>query len=117
MSLMITAMRRSIWLLLIGAVGGVAWGGGATTTRHRRRPLPQSGHHWSLRLLRRPPTSPIGSRRTTMGRVRRSHPIKANDNSNIFHVPGGRFYERTRAERCYATAEAAIADGYRQAKA
>ncbi len=46
-----------------------------------------------------------------------THPIKANDNSGIYHVPGGRFYERTNAERCYATAEAAAADGYRAAKA
>ncbi len=45
------------------------------------------------------------------------HPIKANDNSGIYHVPGGRFYDRTRAERCYADAEDAAADGYRQAKA
>ncbi len=44
-------------------------------------------------------------------------PIKANDNSHIFHVPGGRFYDRTVAERCYATAEAAERDGYRRAKA
>ncbi|MGD9703230.1 MAG: hypothetical protein AB7Q42_10845 [Acidimicrobiia bacterium] len=44
-------------------------------------------------------------------------PVKANDNSGIFHVPGGRFYERTVAERCYATPQAAEADGYRQAKA
>ena len=45
------------------------------------------------------------------------YPIKANDNSHIFHVPGGRFYDRTRAERCYPTAEAAERDGYRRAKA
>lgn len=45
-----------------------------------------------------------------------THPIKANDNSGIYHEPGGRFYERTRAERCYSTAEAATADGYRPAK-
>lgn len=45
-----------------------------------------------------------------------SHPIKANDNSQIFHEPGGRFYERTRAERCYADAASAEADGYRAAK-
>ena len=45
------------------------------------------------------------------------YPIKANDNSGIFHVPGGRFYERTVPERCYATADDALADGYRQAKA
>lgn len=45
-----------------------------------------------------------------------SHPIKANANSGIFHEPGGRFYERTRPERCYATPEDAVADGYRAAK-
>ena len=44
-------------------------------------------------------------------------PIKANERSMIFHVPGGRFYERTVPERCYATAEDAEADGYRRAKA
>ena len=45
------------------------------------------------------------------------YPIKGNDNSGIFHVPGGRFYDRTVPERCYATADDALADGYRQAKA
>jgi hypothetical protein len=34
----------------------------------------------------------------------------------IFHVPGGRFYDRTRPERCYATESAAIADGFRRSK-
>ena len=46
-----------------------------------------------------------------------SHPVKANDNSGIFHVPGGRFYNRTVPERCYANAEDAAVDGYRPAKA
>jgi len=32
-------------------------------------------------------------------------------------VPGGRFYERTVPERCYAHADDATADGYRAAKA
>jgi hypothetical protein len=45
-----------------------------------------------------------------------SHPIKGNDGSKIFHVPGGSSYDRTRAERCYARAEDAEVDGYRQAK-
>ena len=45
-----------------------------------------------------------------------SHPIKAKESSGIFHVPGGRFYDRTKADRCYATAAAAEADGYRQSK-
>jgi hypothetical protein len=45
------------------------------------------------------------------------YPIKANNNSGIYHVPGGRFYDRTVPERCYAEAQAAAADGYRAAKA
>jgi hypothetical protein len=45
------------------------------------------------------------------------YPIKANDNSGIFHVPGGRFYDRTVPERCYANADDAVTDGYRAAKA
>ena len=42
--------------------------------------------------------------------------IKANDNSGIYHVPGGRFYARTVPERCYARSQDAVADGYRAAK-
>ncbi len=45
------------------------------------------------------------------------YPIKVNESSGIFHVPGGRFYARTAADRCYANADDAIADGYRPAKA
>ena len=44
------------------------------------------------------------------------HPIKVKESSGIFHLPGGRFYDRTKADRCYATAAAAQADGYRQSK-
>ena len=44
-------------------------------------------------------------------------PVKANERSKIYHVPGGRFYDRTVPERCYATADDAEADGYRRAKA
>ena len=45
-----------------------------------------------------------------------SHPLKANTQSHIFHVPGGGSYDRTHAERCYAEAADAEADGFRQAK-
>lgn len=55
--------------------------------------------------------APIG------GQCPDGYPIKANDSSRIFHVPGGRFYDRTVPERCYATAEVAERDGYRRAKA
>ena len=36
--------------------------------------------------------------------------------SGIYHLPGGRFYDRTRPERCYVDPAAAEADGYRAAK-
>jgi hypothetical protein len=45
-----------------------------------------------------------------------THPVKAKLTSGIFHLPGGQNYERTRADRCYANAEAAEADGLRKAK-
>ncbi len=51
------------------------------------------------------------------GECPEGYPVKANDNSGIYHVPGGRFYARTKAERCYVDAGSAAADGYRAAKA
>lgn len=51
------------------------------------------------------------------GQCPEGYAVKANDNSGIYHVPGGRFYARTVADRCYANTDAAIADGYRAAKA
>jgi hypothetical protein len=45
-----------------------------------------------------------------------THPVKSKLASGIFHVPGGASYARTRADRCYRTADAATADGLRAAK-
>lgn len=44
------------------------------------------------------------------------YPIKAKLASGIFHQPGGLSYERTNPDRCYATVEAAEADGLRASK-
>jgi hypothetical protein len=44
------------------------------------------------------------------------HPVKVKESSGIFHVPGGRFYDRTKPDRCYPTAAAAETDGYRRSK-
>ena len=44
------------------------------------------------------------------------YPVKAKLSSGIFHQPGGAMYERTRPDRCYATAALAEADGLRAAK-
>jgi hypothetical protein len=43
------------------------------------------------------------------------YPVKVTQ-SGTFHVPGGQFYERSAAVRCYVSAEAALADGYKAAK-
>lgn len=44
-------------------------------------------------------------------------PIKGNENSMIYHVPGDRYYSRTRAEQCFSTEAAARAAGFRAPKA
>ena len=45
-----------------------------------------------------------------------THPIKGKLSSKIFHLPGMFAYDRTNADRCYATEEAAEADGLHKAK-
>jgi hypothetical protein len=45
-----------------------------------------------------------------------THPVKAKMSSGIFHLPGMVAYDRTSPDRCYVDAEAAQADGLRQAK-
>lgn len=45
-----------------------------------------------------------------------SHPVKGKVSSKIFHVLGGRSYDRTNPDRCYETPADAEADGLRAAK-
>jgi len=52
----------------------------------------------------------------TGGACPTSHPVKAKAGSEIFHLPGGASYDRTKADRCYLDAAAAQADGLRAAK-
>lgn len=126
MDLLVTSVRRLIWLVLLSAVGGAtyAW------WRDRQMADDLAPAEW-------PPLTPDDTPRSAPaadaeeratpaattwmaplddGSCPDGYPIKANDKSGIFHVPGGRFYERTKPERCYASAEAALADGYRQSK-
>jgi len=49
-----------------------------------------------------------------------SHPIKGNHSSSgdfIYHLPGGRFYERTRPEVCFASEQEAQTAGFRAPRA
>ena len=130
--------RRILWLVLL-LVAGAALSAGARRRVERSVPAPSAAPRW-------PPfdPQPAGARdggASSIETVRfavdlpadlgpsvapwvlpvdggcpESHPIKANDNSGIYHVPGGRSYERTKPERCYVDAESAAADGYRAAK-
>jgi hypothetical protein len=109
-------LRRLFWL---GVIAGGGYGGYRVWSR--RHSSPPTTPQW--------PPLPSEERvdeavSTTLrwvapidGGCPEAYPVKANDNSGIFHVPTGRFYARTVPERCYANADDAIADGYRPAKA
>jgi endonuclease YncB( thermonuclease family) len=56
-------------------------------------------------------TAPIGD-----GECPPSAPIKGNADSMIYHRPGQRYYDITKAEVCFATAAQAEAAGYRAAQ-
>ena len=115
----------------IGAPGADRWSVGPAVGTVAF-PHPHGSPSWSARARCRRPTAGRvrGRRRATEtpngdawvepldgGECPASHPIKVNESSGIYHVPGGRFYDRTVAVRCYATPEAATADGFRAAKA
>lgn len=120
------ALRRVLILLAVAALVGIVAVRRRAAARSATGP-PPAEPIW-------PPFEPVGPERAMPfvapmeppgpvwrqpvdGSCPEGFPIKANDNSGIYHVPGGRFYERTVPERCYPTPESAEADGYRRAKA
>lgn len=129
---MLTLLRRLFWLGLLGGAGYAGW----TIWQRQTAPAPAAAPEWPPMPApagtadAAPPVAaetatpedangPTGQRwmPPVDGACPDGYPIKANDKSGIYHVPGGRFYDRTVPERCYADAEHAEADGYRAAKA
>ena len=118
------ALRRLMLLVVLAAASGalVAW--------FRRRaatvdPMPQWPPMQPLGTADEPPAPQSVDTPAPAATWRRpdddgnppiGFPVKAKDSSGIFHVPGGRFYDRTRPDRCYPTPSAAEADGYRRSK-
>jgi hypothetical protein len=116
-------LRRLIWL-------GILAGGGYAALRvvRRQQPAPATNPQWPPLATEPVADTKAGAKaKPAPGEALRwvepvngdcpdGYPVKANDNSGIYHVPGGRFYDRTVAERCYANADDALADGYRPAK-
>ena len=47
--------------------------------------------------------------------ILQTHPVKAKLASRVYRVPGMPMYDRTVADRCYATVEEAEADGFNRA--
>ena len=118
--------RRIRWIFLLALAGG----GAALLVRSRRAlpstaffdvPDPAAVTVPTAPAVAAPVTEPADPAAPWVapvdGQCPEGYPVKANDNSGIYHLPGGRFYDRTVPERCYASAEGAEADGYRRAKA
>jgi large subunit ribosomal protein L17 len=113
-------MRR---MVVVGLVGGAVVVGAVVVVRRRAAPAPAAVGvpDWAPLRLAEPVPSADPTREPWVapdaaGDCPGSHPIKGNRASRIFHVPGGRYYESTRAERCFCDEAAAVADGYRPAK-
>jgi hypothetical protein len=133
---MVTTLRRLFWLALLGGAGFAGWSLWGSSRQRSARAVPAgaparaaavdpvAGTPTRADPEPAPPAAPQAFAAVSSaawvapvdGACPDGYPIKANDNSGIYHVPGGRFYERTRPERCYPTAEAAEADGYRRSK-
>jgi hypothetical protein len=108
---------------------GIAWDPQPFPYPPQPRSEPAGGSHPSERVAAQPTAAPPGSEPEPThasngaawvepdgGACPATHPVKAKLASGIFHVPGGANYERTNADRCYLTAEAAESDGLRPAK-
>ena len=125
-----TALRRTLLFVVLAAAVGVAL---SWRRSHLATPTPSAPPQWpdwpestgqpekaepSEPATQAAPTdgAPSWVPANADGSAPDTHPVKAKTSSGIFHLPGGRFYDRTKADRCYPTAAAAEMDGYRQSK-
>lgn len=106
----VISMRRILLLvtltMLVAAV--LAWLRDRTAT-----PVPTEAPQWPP--LSSPNDQPWQAPNED-GSCPPGYPVKVKESSGIYHLPGGRFHERTHADRCYVDAAAAEADGFRQSK-
>ncbi len=130
---MLVAMRRLFWLAVLGGAGFAGW----SALQQRRRQAVDAGAPPPMSFAAAT-VSDIPMAFTELaddehdvgdapgaptwmtpvdGACPDGDPIKVNVNSGIYHMPGGRSYDRTIPHRCYAQTADADADGYRRAKA
>jgi hypothetical protein len=108
--------RPSRRALGIGAAAAAAAYAAWRALERRRMP---SGVTWERQPFPFPPRpreEPPAWVEPSDGACPATHPVKAKLASGIFHVTGGASYERTNADRCYASEDAAVADGLRPAQ-
>jgi hypothetical protein len=118
-------------LLRLGAIAAIGYAA-VRVVRAARRELADGARGWEAGPFPYPPVPAVrgdelapsapasdGDARWVEpvdGACPASYPVKVKTGSGIFHVPGGASYERTRPDRCYCDAAAAVADGYRAAR-
>jgi len=113
-----TALRRTVVLVFLAAAIGMAlsWRRSRVGT-----PTPAAAPQWPPLPPNAPEPAPTPAQAwvpaNADGTAPTTHPVKAKESSGIYHTPGGRFYDRTKPDRCYPTADVAEADGYRRSKA
>jgi hypothetical protein len=123
MSPVVTLLRRTVWIVLLAVAGAAAW---AWWRERASDPSPAPPPEWPP-FPTAPPAPPAAPAAPAAiegpwvapnpdGSCPDGFAVKVKVASGIYHVPGGRFHERTRPDRCYATAEGAEADGYRRSK-
>jgi hypothetical protein len=119
------SVRRALGLTAAASAGYALWRAYA-----KRRVATGGGLEWEAQPFPYPPqpVSPASAPSTQAeasaawvepledGSCPVTHLVKAKTASGIFHVEGGANYARTKADRCYASPEAAEADGLRPAK-
>ena len=125
-----TALRRTVLLTLLALGVGATlswWRSQATTPTPAQPPqwpdwperadaTDKSGAADAVVAAASDAAAPVWLPANEDGSTPAGHPVKVKESSGIFHVPGGRFYDRTKPDRCYPTAAAAEADGYRRSK-
>ena len=105
-----TALRTTALatLLTLGGAAVFAW-----CKQRNEMAMPAAPAQWPAFVAPERPSWVIAA---SDGAAPDGFPVKVKASSGIFHVPGGRFYERTNPDRWYTTAGQAQADGYRQSK-
>jgi hypothetical protein len=118
-----TFLKRLFGLGALTAVGYAAWRAydrrkidTGVTWDPQPFPYPPQPHNATPTPSSEAPNPELSWQEADDGSCPASHPVKAKLASGIFHVPGGANYDRTKADRCYISAEAAQSDGLRAAK-